>query len=594
MTPVRDNPGGAAPPHPAETPPQGASPSRLSLLLFAEVCLLAAVAGILAWRYPWPGLTLCILVFWLDRPRTARRAHALCLIAVFALAFCYAGLREPVPPPVPPWLEKAAFTGHNDSVSLKPPGPFAVTAQVAEATPLPGNRMRVILTGLRPAEGEDTPYAGRAVWVWHSPSQWLVPGDTVTTSLRLAAQHGMSNPGVWDTDRYWHDRGVWFRAYARGKANVRVHARAGGDGNALFAAAQVRRQLSEDFRANLPGARNGTPAPGSAASLLPALIFGDRSLLTPRLSDQFARATLAHSLALSGMHLGFAIMAGFLTAWLLGHAWPRLWLHVTRPFASLLCSLPFAGLYLWLGGAPVSLMRATCMLLFWVVLALLQRPRVLLDGLCAAVALLLLLNPSSLHDISLQLSALSVVSIALALPLVNGFASRLCSGHEENTRAKGQKRHFIGRMAKSGLVLIGLSFVIQLALLPLTARTFGSSGLLFPLNLVWLPVLGTIVLPLSFVGLGMTALGLHGPASLLLHAATLPCEWLLALLAQLDTAGAGQPPAAATPLDQHSRILAALSCTPPSCHGPVAGRAPPQKIQQSADDMARGNVEFFR
>lgn len=460
-----------------------------------------------------------------------------CLTAVFALACCYASLREPTPPPTPPWLEEAAFTGQDGSGPLKPPGPFAVTARVAEATPLPGNRMRVVLTDLRPAEGPGAPYAGRVVWNWHAPpAQALAPGDIVTAPLRLTAQHGMRNPGVWDTDRYWHDRGIWFRALAQSKAEVRVE-----DGDArrgIFVdAARLRQKLGAEFRANLPGAQDGSPAPGSAAGLLPALIFGDRSLLTPRLSDQFARATLAHSLALSGMHLGFAVMAGFVAAWLFGRAWPGFWLRVTRSFAALLFSLPFAGLYLWLGGAPVSLMRAACMLLFWVALALLQRPRVLLDGLCAAVALLLLLDPASLHDISLQLSALSVASIALALPMVHAFASRLFPGHEENTRAKGKKRLFIRRMAKSGLILIGLSFVIQLAVLPLTARTFGASGVLFPLNLVWLPVLGAVVLPFAFAGLGLTALGLNGPASFLLHAATLPCEGLLELLARLDTAG---------------------------------------------------------
>lgn len=525
--------------HAPPAAPLSAHPAPLRLpgpLLFAELCLLAAMAGILAWRHPGPGLLLFALIVCLYKPPARLPTRFFCLAAAFAAACCYTSLREPTQPPVPPWLERAAFGGNATlSGSLKPPAPFAVRADVAGQTPLPGNRTRLILNNLRPAEdpeGSCEPYSGQVVCTWYHPDLPLTPGESITARLRLTPRHGLANPGAMDTDSYWRDRNIWFRAYAGNKAGLRPIEPPPEEVRGLWQEFNALRQwLEQRFQANLSGATNGAPAPGSAAALLPALIFGDRSLLTPLLTDRFARATLAHSLALSGMHLGFAVLAGSSLAWLLGRILPGLWLRVTRPAAALLLALPFTFLYLWLGNAPISLVRAACMLCCWVILVLLKRPRVLLDGLFAALAFLLLVNPLSLFDLGLQLSALSIAAIALALPTVSTFAARLCPP------GKGQNRSRARRVIRSGLVLVGLSFVIQIALLPLVVRSFGSSGLLFPLNLIWLPVLGTFVLPLAFAGLGLTALGLNSAAAFLLHAASLPCEGLLALLALLDNIG---------------------------------------------------------
>ena len=46
-------------------------------------------------------------------------------------------------------------------------------------------------------------------------------------------------------------------------------------------------------------------------------------------------------------------------------------------------------------------------------------------------------------------------------------------------------------------------------------------------NLLWLPALGFIVLPLSFLGLIAAAAGLEQAAGFLLHLANIPCEALL-------------------------------------------------------------------
>ena len=467
----------------------------------------------------------------------------------FFLALGYAAMRAPSPPPVPGWLHDAACVSAGTAGELTPPKVIRVQGRVAQYTPLQGDRARVILTDLTPvhageeSSGRDTsgshetaePYAGRVAWIWYKPSSPPLPGQIVEASLRLGPQRGMANPGAWDVETYWHGQGVWFRAWSGGRTDIRIAEGQGADVPIETQWAAARQEVQRKFTVSLPheyDKETETTRLTRAAAMPSALLFGDRSHLSPQDSDLFARATLAHSLALSGLHLGFALLAGCFLASGLGKVVPGLWLHITRPLASLLLALPVAGLQLWLGDAPVSLVRAACMLCFWVLLLLLKRPRVLLDGLCAALAFLLLCNPFSLFEISLQLSVLSVATIALCLPGISALAGRLTPERE-----RGKTPGWKTKLARESLTVLGISLCIQVALLPLVLRIFGSSGVLFPLNLLWLPVLGAVVMPLSFLGLLASNLGWDTLAAVLLHGATLPCQALLGLLDFLDNAG---------------------------------------------------------
>ena len=515
----------------------------LRILLFPQVCLLAGVAGILAQRFPGPGLALLALVWLLDLPRTASWARSFLYLSAFCVAFGYAAWRAPLPEPVPDWLYAAVAVVNEEGRSVRPAAALHIQARVLRCDLPQGDRARVILTDARPARGtaggpegaaaivaaDDTPYRGKIVWTWREPDFMPLPGQELEITVRLSRIRGFANPGAWDTEGYWRDRGVWIRA----SSGDRTQAVILKDGGPL---PRLRRDLRDRFYAALPRepARMEQIGEGEtrivpAAGILPAMIFADRSRITHEQGELFTKSTLAHSLALSGLHLGFAVLAGFALAHVAGFLYPRLWLHVTRPSLSMLLSLPFALLYLWLGQMPVSLVRAASMLVFWSLLIFLKRPRVLLDGLFAALAFILAVNPLALFDIGLQLSVLSVGTIALCLPGLSQMSARLFPFD----RYPG----FGGKALRGSLVLLGTSFAIQVVLLPLTTHIFGFSGLLFPLNLLWLPVLASVVLPLSFIGLFLSALGANTLAQLALYLAVLPCGVLLALLEALDNAG---------------------------------------------------------
>ena len=531
----------------------------LSGLLFVEVGLLAGMTGILAWRFPAPGLFCFCLLVWLDMPRrrffVRKGNHCLALALCFLLCCGYTALREATPPPVPDWLERAVaqYSGGQSgdaagSGKAARPQSLMVTARVAECIRQPGKRLRVILEDISPvpeqggenatrAERDETaaPYKGGVVWTWNNfdpQGQAVLPGQRLALNLRFLGLRSFANPGLWNPEEYWKDRGVFFRGLASDKESPVVLSPLATEDLGLFysvrnALAVTRLDLLQRFLAALPER-------SEASGILPALVFGDRSLMTSRQGDLFARSTLAHSLALSGLHMGFVVLVGMVLSWGTGLLFPRLWLRLTRPGLALLFALPLALGYLWLGESPVSLQRAAYMLFFSALLFFLRRPSVIQDGLFAALAFILAMNPLALFELSLQLSAFCIAVLALCFRHITYLAARLFPLPEEGV-SKGAI--FRKKFLRGACVIFGTSLCIQVALLPLTVRAFGSSGVFFPLNMLWLPVLGTIIMPLAFLGFLATALGLDSLAALALHAASLPCDGLLLLLEWLDRAG---------------------------------------------------------
>ncbi len=163
--------------------------------------------------------------------------------------------------------------------------------------------------------------------------------------------------------------------------------------------------------------------------------------------------------------------------------------------------MPLVFIYLWLGQAPVSLVRASIMFFSWAILYLKNRNRIFIDGLFYALLLIVLANPLSIFDLSLQLSFIAVLGIGLAYPYLKRFFARL-SLFGRLKRAPGFRGLwvYLGKLVKYFIALTAMTMAANLALLPLQAWAFGYVSPHIYLNLIWLPVLGLLVLPLGFVG----------------------------------------------------------------------------------------------
>jgi competence protein ComEC len=139
--------------------------------------------------------------------------------------------------------------------------------------------------------------------------------------------------------------------------------------------------------------------------LAEALLLGRRERVDPALRDRFARAGMAHLLAISGMHVG--LLAGILL--MVGSA--------LRRFRQLPRRTPvwftIGGLVLYLAviGAPPSAVRAGVMICLALLGLMLQRPFAALPVVAAAALVMVALRPTTVLEPGFQLSFSGVLGI---------------------------------------------------------------------------------------------------------------------------------------------------------------------------------------
>ncbi len=226
-----------------------------------------------------------------------------------------------------------------------------------------------------------------------------------------------------------------------------------------------------------------------SSALLRALLLGQRQEIPPEVMSRFRKSGSLHVLALSGLHVGIIyILLYYLFIFLPGRSYRII-------AASIIVSA-----YLFLVGPRPSLTRAVIMLCAGGMAYLADRDFNPLNILSLAAALILLIEPFSLFELSFQLSFLSLLGIMLiGAPLAGSIAAYL-----------------------PGFIRFPLAYSVgaQLMTAPVLLYTFGSvypigipaALLLIPLIslFIWFGIIYLMVswIPLYFVG-QVFALSLH-------------------------------------------------------------------------------------
>lgn len=430
--------------------------------------VMAYVLGIWTLKYPWPGLTALLILF-LFIPFKKPRLNIL-MAGIFTVSFALAWFRLP---DLPNHIPEEIVAGDR----------VLVSAQVKSVAFLPGHRQRIILENLETGRGDQKEIlSGRLVWTWQDAPDQIAPGQNVKAHLKVRPVHGLANMGVWNSEFFWRIRGVLWRSYSR---DEHFWFRIDGEQGRSTALRQILKERAVSGLA-LSGLSDERRTQVQGLGL--ALFFGDRYLLDSALVDSIRLASLAHSLALSGLHLGIMVAMGFFLAGLAGFFYPRIYLFLPFMKLGVLLAAPLCLIYIWMGQAPPTLIRSGIMFASWGLLLLMNQKRVLLDGLLLAVAVITLLDPWSVFDLRLQLSVAAVAGIALVLPVLGSGLKKINKIWECKTA-----RYFLG--------LAGVTIAANLALLPVQAWTFNYISPHLYLNLIWLPVLGFVVLPAGITGL---------------------------------------------------------------------------------------------
>lgn len=299
----------------------------------------------------------------------------------------------------------------------------------------------------------------------------LAAGDTLRVTLQLRPPRGLHN-------RAGFDFGAWlYREGMHGLASVR--------GTPQWLEPRQRRwhipdphPLREAVRDAMARAHPQARHPG----VMQALVIGERGAMQPEEWRIFLHTGTNHLMAISGLHVG--LVAGFallLARWGWRHG---RWLRRRIPLALFggLSAMAAATLYAGLAGFSIPTQRALIMLLLITTAALLQRDPLSWRIYSGALLAVLVLSPANVLAPGFWFS---FGAVAVILLLLQGL---------------------VQRPGPTGWLRIQV--ILALALLPLSLAWFQLGAWVAPLaNLLAVPVISFLVLPLLLIGAGFALIG---------------------------------------------------------------------------------------
>ncbi|WP_347137901.1 ComEC/Rec2 family competence protein [Paracoccus sp. SSK6] len=284
---------------------------------------------------------------------------------------------------------------------------------------------------------------------------------------------------------------------------------------------------------------------GQEGAVASALMTGDRSGIEEATNEVMRAANLYHIISISGLHM--SMLAGFVYTALrmalvlaqgLGAPLPQA-VHKLAALGALLASAA----YLWLSGGGVATERAFVMVAVMLLAIMADRRAISLRTIALAATIILIYSPEAVTHPGFQMSFAATVALILSA----GPWSRIAP--------------HLPFWLRPVAMLIVSSLVASVATSPLAAAHFNRMaqyGLLA--NLLVVPVMGALVMPVGVIGALLAPVGLAGPALWVMGLGT---RWMLRVaeyVAGLDGAVTALPlpPAPVIPLMCFGATLAVL------------------------------------
>jgi competence protein ComEC len=462
------------------------------LLLFAPLCLGLGIGGYFALPVE-PGWTgwasiavvaavLALLGHRLSRGRLAGFGFVVLGVAVVLAGLLVAGLRTEVTrAPVLGFRYYGPVEGRVVKIDRSASEAVRLTLDRVRlervAPEVRPERVRVSLHG---AQGYLTP----------------VPGQRVAMTAFLSAPEGPVEPGGFDFRRMaWFDR-IGGVGYTRAPALLLDP---GETGFGALAVHRLRQRIALAVRAQLPG---------EAGAFAAAITTGDRAQMSAEALDALRGSNLAHLLAISGLHMG--LLTGFVfTALRYAMALvPGLADRVAIRKVAAVLALQAGAFYLALSGGNVATERAFIMVSVMFGAVLLDRRALTLRAVAIAALAILLVQPEAMTEPGFQMSFAATTALVAAF------------GALRDWPAWQPPRWMQGPLG----VLVS-SAVAGAATAPFAAAHFNQVshfGLIA--NLLAVPVMGALVMPLAVLAALLAPVGLSGLALTLMG---YPIGWIL-------------------------------------------------------------------
>ncbi|MDZ4184279.1 MAG: ComEC/Rec2 family competence protein [Desulfuromonadales bacterium] len=232
------------------------------------------------------------------------------------------------------------------------------------------------------------------------------------------------------------------------------------------------------------------------------MTVGEKKGIPQNIRDIFNATGTSHILAISGLHVGIiAFLSIFFMMTALRH-WQWIVLRFNIRIISHVAAIFPVVFYALIAGGGISVIRATIMILTFMLALLLGRGRDLFNTLAMAGFMILIITPYSFFDVSFQLSFSAVAAILLISPVL--MPKQLPEVPSLRTK-----------IYRSLMGMGAVSFSAILGTWPLVSYYFNIfSPVALLANLLAVPIFGFIALPLSLAG--TIAIFLYPPLAIIL------------------------------------------------------------------------------
>lgn len=360
---------------------------------------------------------------------------------------------------------------------------------------------------------------GRARFTWYQVERLPRAGERWQFRVRIRQPRGLLNPAGFDYERWLFVEGIGASGYiVAARENRRLQAAP------VFSLNRWRGELAGRIDRYCQHCRHG--------GLIKALALGIRSDVDEQSRELLQSSGTAHLLAISGLHIGMVAMLFYAIgrgAWRVG----AYRCGINRRDLASLCALLGAVGYAALAGFSLPTVRALIMLAVVLVGLQLKSRIELTQSLAVALVIILALDPLAVGSSSFWLSFGALLVIAFAC-----------------FRQPGE----VGGWRQ----LLRLQCFFALLFAPLGVIIFGQlNPASLPANLLAIPALSLLILPLVLGASLMSALGLEAAVAALLLADQ-ALQYLLLYLELLLQAGLHSIDLARYPAWQVLSALAAI------------------------------------
>jgi competence protein ComEC len=314
----------------------------------------------------------------------------------------------------------------------------------------------------------------------------LDSGDSVRIRALIRPPPWPSYPGAWDLQRDSYFSGLGASGYALGKAVRKQQAIPSAP---LRAVQRLREAIA---------ARVSAVIPGAAGAVSVTLLTGASMAIPEADHDAFRNSGLAHLLAVAGLHIGivmgFALAVsrfGFALSERASLFWP------TKKLAGL-CALCAGAAYMVLTGMHVPIIRSFVMACLFTLALMADRRPFSLRGLGLAAAVLMLVSPQEVPNVSFQMSFSAVLALIAGYEALRPALRRL--------HGQSWQRRFTSHLTALALT----SALAGSASAPYGAYHFGHVQIYFVLaNIVAVPLTAMWVMPAGLIALLLMPLHLE-------------------------------------------------------------------------------------